>query len=282
MSVAHIIIRASPHYRSDAFVAGLKKRGYEPRLVTAIQRADVKKGDVIVTWNAYGSRGHARDIGDMIGVRTLVVENGYLGKDHKGWQYYAIAEHGHCGSGRWRFGGPGRWENLSTTLPSMKPWREDGKHVLICGQRGIGEPKMRSPQGWEDDVQAIVRKTTNRKLVIRRHPGRHKATASLESQLENAWAVVVWSSNCATAALMAGIPVFYAAPFIACQGAAQALKGANLEEPHYPDRARYLAYLAAAQWQVKEIETGEPFRMLLEDDIPNHEWVGGYKAKRYW
>lgn len=283
MSTAHVLIRQQPNYRSDAFCAGLAKRGYKVKMVTQVNRPDVKEGDVIVTWNAYGSRGAARDIGDMVGARTLVVENGYIGKDHKGWQYYAIAEHGHCGSGRWRFGGPGRWENLKTTLPSMKPWREDGKHVLICGQRGIGEPKMKSPQGWEDDAANRLKKMTKRPLVIRRHPGRHKeVTDSLESQLENAWAVVVWSSNCSTTALMNGIPVFYDAPYIASQGAAEPLKGGDIEKPKYPDRDRFFGYLAAAQWQVKEIEKGEPFRMFFEDDIPNHYWVGGYKAKRYW
>lgn len=236
--------------------------------------------DIVITWNAYGRYGVARDLADKAGCRTFVAENGYLGKDKHDRQFYALAEHGHTGSGRWRVGGRSRWSGLMISQKaSFKPWREDGKHILICGQRGIGEPTMRSPPNWTETVQKIIRKTTKRPIKVRPHPGRHpEITHSVEDDLKNAWACVVWSSNCTTTALLAGIPVFYAAPNIVHQGGALPLKGANLDDPEFGDRDLSFSNMAWAQWSVKELEAGTPWKFLLpEADPVGMQWTGGYR-----
>lgn len=279
---AWVLIRDKPHYRSESFITGLRRSGYEAILRNSLSPKQIKsKDDIVICWNAYGRYGDARAIADAAGCRTFVAENGYLGRDKYDRQYYALAEHGHTGSGRWRVGGSGRLRNLLLEQRLVfKPWRTKGDHILICGQRGIGELTMRSPPGWADSVQKIIRKTTKRPIKLRPHPGRHpEITHSVDVDLENAWACVVWSSNCATSALLAGIPTFYAAPYIVQQGGALRLEGANLEDPAFGDREKSFLNMAWAQWSVKELEAGSPWKFLLpETDPVGMAWTGGFKA----
>ena len=103
---AWVLIRDKPHYRSESFVAGLRRHGFDAIMTGRITDAKVKPKDILITWNAYGRFGEARKLADKLKIRTFVAENGYLGKDRRDRQYYALAEHGHTGSGRWRRGGP--------------------------------------------------------------------------------------------------------------------------------------------------------------------------------
>lgn len=256
--------------------------GFRVQRIGNLSPKQPKPGDIVITWNAYGRFGQAREIADKIGVRTFVAENGYLGKDRNGRQYYALAEHGHTGSGRWRVGDTSRRDMLMQSQGlKFEPWRKDGDHILVCAQRGIGEPKMRSPYGWEETVQKTIRQTTKRKIKVRLHPGRHQVTTTLAEDLKGAWACVVWSSNSATTALLAGIPVFYAAPHIVQEGGALPLEGANLDDPAFGDREHSFWRMSWAQWNVKELEKGVPWRYLLPDqDPPNTAWTGPWKPNR--
>jgi hypothetical protein len=73
---------------------------------------------------------------------------------------------------------------------------------------------------------------------------------------------VVWTSNAATEALLAGVPVFSDGPHLVTEGAAE--RGLeHLERPTYPDRRPIFERLAWAQWSVRELEAGRPFQHLL-------------------
>jgi hypothetical protein len=290
MPRAWVLIRDKPHYRSESFCDGLRRAGYDPIMQTQLNGKQIKGSDeLVICWNAYGRYGQARDQADRAGCRTFVAENGYFGKDKEGRQFYALAEHGHTGSGRWRVGPEARRDHLLQTQTGsceFAPWREKGEHILVCAQRGIGEMKMRSPYRWEEDVQKIIRQTTDRPIRVRLHPGRHPAQRELAEDLKNAWACVVWSSNSTTSALRAGIPTFYAAPHIVHQGlrdgskaGALPLSGANLDNPQFGDREGSFHVMSWAQWSVRELEKGVPWQFLLpKQDPPGFRWAGGYKA----
>lgn len=280
MNRAWVLIRDRPHYRSESFIAGLRRAGYSAILTSQLTHKMIKSSDdILICWNAYGRYGTARDLADKFKMRTFVAENGYYGQDRHDRQYYALAEHGHTGSGRWRVGGYSRFVSLlQSQNGTMEPWRKKGKHILVCAQRGIGEMKMRAPYGWEDQIKKVLAKTTDRPIVIRPHPGRHGEKRPLVEDLKNAWVCVVWSSNCATTALLKGIPTFYSAPHIVHQGAALPLEGANLDDPEFGDRELGFRNVAWAQWSVKELEKGTPWRFLLPDEINGMPWTGGYRA----
>lgn len=261
MPIAYIMVRTKPEYRSEAFVAGAAKLGYTP-LLTSEPPKTLNPGDLLITWNAHGRMRPAIDVARRDGATHVLVENGYVGKDDAGVQYYAMAFNGHCGSGQWRVGGPERWEALDTPI---KPWAPPGDHVLVCDQRGLGSDLMRSPDAFGDTTFRQLKKYTERRIVVRKHPGRHRPQYTLEQQMENAWAVVVWSSNVATVALLQGIPVFGCAPYIITEGAVQR----GLEDlefpirPEDPARLTTMQQLAWAQWSVAEIANGTAFDWLL-------------------
>lgn len=222
-----------------------------------------KAGDVFVTWNRYGYNHKVANAVEAVGGIVLVAENGYLGRDENEHQLYAIAKHGHNGSGAWHVGDGARWAAMGIEL---RPWRTEGKHILVCGQRGIGSPTMASPPNWHDDVAARLRKITNRPVRVRPHPGNHAPKVPLADDLRDCWAVVIWSSGSGVQALVAGVPVIYQAPHWICErSASNRLEDIEATPDENRDILRLwsMEYLAWAQWSVQEISTGEPFWKLL-------------------
>jgi hypothetical protein len=266
---AYCLIRSQPHYRHEAFIAGLKAAGY-----TVIHQAvgKVEPGDVLVIWNRYGSNEQLADQFEARGGRVLVAENGYIGRDAQGRQHYAIAEHGHNGSGRWPAGDAQRWAGLNVEL---KPWRGDGSHVLLCPNRPFGMRGFEMPVHWVNDTLTALRQYTRRPIRVRPHPGNWQAQAPqtpLADDLANAWAVVIWASSAGVHALAAGIPVICTAPHWICKDAAfdgvNALAG-DMDSPFLrmgmtATRQAAFERLAWAQWTVDEIAAGVPFVHLLQ------------------
>lgn len=276
---AYCLIRPQPWYRREAFVCGLRAAGYT---VFDTPPAQAAPGDVLVIWNRYG---HWHDTAvhfEQQGGTVIVAENGYLGRggstpkydvhpagpqaDH----YYALAVGGHNGSGRWPRGegDAARWEALGIPL---QPWRKGGSHILVCPSRFFGSPVMQPPGDWLSKTVNALREITDLPLRVRDHPGNHAPARPLAEDLEDARAVVIWASSAGVHALVAGVPVVCTAPHWICKVAAfsefsefNQLYG----EPRVMNlltdyRLDALDGLACAQWTVREIETGEPFRRLL-------------------
>lgn len=266
---AYSLIRTQPHYREEAFLAGLTAAGYRAEHGnTGVQG---RPGDVLVTWNL----GHdVRETAARFkrqGGTVLVAENGYIGRDREGRQYYAIARDGHNGSGRWHVGGPERFAKLGVEL---KPWREAGEHIVVFGQRGFGSAEMASPFEWHFDVAKRLRKLTDRKIIVRPHPGKPgndpEVTAAVCEDLRNAYCAVVWASSRGVRALTEGVPVVCEAPHWICFDAACEFEDlVNLDRMDLSElsRGRCFERLAWAQWSVEEIASGGPFRYLLSDAV---------------
>lgn len=256
-------IRPQPDYRRDAFEKGLRATGY--RLVENAMPAGPK--DLLVIWNRYDAMHRQATDWEARGGTVLVCENGYIGADPEGRQYYAISAHGHNGSGWWPVGTEDRWAALGIPL---RPWTalaganpSAGGYALVCGQRGIGSPEMASPDHWHQTAAAYVSKW-HPNVRIRLHPGRHAPTVPLERDLEGASYCVIWSSSSGVKALTLGVPVIYDAPHWICQGAASAMRQ-SFEDPTDEERLAALRRMAWAQWSVAEIEAGEPFARFLSE-----------------
>ncbi len=252
------LVRDQPHYRREAFVDGLRRAGYE-----LVDHISPRPNDLLVTWNRYGGEA---DIWEREGGTVIVAENGYLGHDANGVQYYALAVGGHNGSGKWAVGGSERWDALGVEL---KPWRTEGEHIVIRAQRGIGSTSMASPPQWHVTASRDLRRLTDRRQVIQEHPGKPacdpRVAAQISESLIGAHAMCIWSSAAGVRALVEGVPVFYAAPHWICEGAAVRGVG-NVERPKMndADRLEALRRMAWAQWTIAEIATGEPFVLLRE------------------
>lgn len=253
---AYCAIRDQPVYRREVFVAGLKAAGYDVQPLHCIGSG--KPGEVLVIWNRYGGLHETASRFEKNGGTVLVAENAYLGNDRSNRTRYAIARGGHNGQGEWYCGGPERWQNLGIAL---KPWRQEGEHVLVCPNRSFGRPGYIMPSNWPEVVIANLRTLTKRPIRLRLHPGNSPPKTPLSQDLKNAWAVVIWSSSVGCEALVEGIPVL-------CLSPAWILKSVtspdlrNINDPPLLDRLPGFEKLAWAQWHIDEIASGEPFHYL--------------------
>lgn len=252
---AIVKIRAEPNYRRAAFEGGLRRLGYD----VTVTGWPEEPSDLLLLWNRKGPDEAQATEWERRGGTVIVCENGYIGRDDLGRQLYAIAAHGHNGSGWFPINADDRFGPLAIEL---SPWRTVGAHVLICGQRGIGSKTMASPPNWHVNAAKMLSARTKRTLRIRLHPGNQAPQKPLEDDLEGAWACVVWSSSSGVRALTLGIPVLVDAPHWICREAVRGLS--FVENPLCSDagRAQALHAMAHAQWRVSEIEQGEPFARM--------------------
>lgn len=254
MPRALCMIRPLPHYRRDAFEAGLRATGY--KLVPAL--SDPKPDDLLVIWNRQGSNQTLAKQFTAAGAKVLVAENGYMGKRWIDREWFAISRDHHNGAGRWPAGGPERWDNWGVEL---KPWRESGTEVVLLPQRGIGEPGVAMPLNWTKDTLAVL---ATRFARVRQHPG-DKEGVPLETDLRNASSVVTWASGAAIKAIAMGIPCFYSFPKWIGAPAARPLADYR-NGPLRDDAARLAMFrrLAWAMWTLEEIQSGVAIGALTE------------------
>jgi len=151
----------------------------------------------------------------------------------------------------------------------LKPWGDGGDWILLCPQRGIGAPGMAMPEMWHVEMEEALRERTGRHVEVRMPPSRMYGQPPLDEHLSRAHCVVVWTSNVATHALLAGVPAFYC-------GEAHIMSGAmkhgieDIETPARGDRQAAFRSLAWAQWTDEEIRSGEAFKALLERYYDDH------------
>lgn len=217
----------------------------------------IDRRDVLCVWNRYGHVEQIADSFERDGGTVLVAENGYVRGRHDGGDYYALAVHGHNGAGQWHVGGPERWDALGITL---KPWRDDGAHILIAPNRSFGMRGMVMPKEWAEEQRVLYAACHGCEVRVRAHPGNAAPKVPLAHDLAGARFVVIWSSSVGVRALIEGVPVVCRAPYWICKSAT----AANLTRSEMTERRlRAMHALAWAQWRVDEIASGEAFDYVL-------------------
>jgi hypothetical protein len=176
---------------------------------------------------------------------------------------------------------PSRWSQISKDLGiSLKPWRLQGNHILICLQRNGGW-SMRGLDviQWMNSIILEIRKYSNRPIVVRAHPGdkkigghlkiNHKSVSlstgvDLREDLKNAWATVVYNSSPSVASIIEGIPSFLTDPQ---PQHSQSVAVANtdisrIEDPVMVDRQAWVERLSMCHWKFDELKSGEAWKFF--------------------
>lgn len=232
-------------YPWKAARAGLEKLG----LHVVMGGDAILEADLLVTWSPWnGSRRQALQFNYARANKPVIVmENGWL-SPIRSVPYFQVAFDGWNGTGRFPAGGSGRWSSWGL---AEYPWtdRKDGV-ILVCGQRGHPSDDRTAPPDWHESLKVEGR-------VLRRP---RDCLTPFVQHLAVAQECHVWSSNIASHAVRAGIPVIQYGPNLMVSAMASQ-PGA----PHYRgDRTKEFQRLAWAQWNADELAAGIPFARLLE------------------
>lgn len=141
---------------------------------------------------------------------------------------------------------------------AVRDWRSSGSHVVVCPQSEEFLRTVAEYSGdWTADTVAALRSSTDREIRVR---GKREPRP-LAADLRGAWALVTHMSCAAVEALLAGIPVF-----VTGRCAAGLLGSSDLSRIESPllaeGRLEWARYLAANQWTLEELRSGEAWRHL--------------------
>lgn len=237
-------------YPWGAVCAGLRALGHD--ILPATQPLD---GDFLITWSPWRrSRREAIMLHYQRDRRPVIVmENGWLSPIH-GKAYFQMALDGWNGAGIFPAGYSERFHSWDVPL---KPWQQGNDKsawvALVAGQRGHPFDDRSSPIDWHKTV-ALADWPENR--IVRRD---RDSPVPLAKQLAVTAEAHVWTSNLASHAIIAGVPVVQHGPNLMVSNLASR-PGQMLR---CPDRAPELERLAWAQWSTEEIMGGYPLAMLL-------------------
>ena len=164
----------------------------------------------------------------------------------------------------------------------LKPWRQTGNHILILGQRTQSWNMLnRNGLDWIIGMVARVKQYTDRKIIIRLHPGdktydlenRRKLhqifsktnvtvsnNPSIAADLSNAWCSVGYNSTPNCASVIEGVPVYLDDPLNSWAREVGFDNLSDINDPPMPDREKWLEKIANIHWNNTEISTGVYWR----------------------
>ena len=177
-------------------------------------------------------------------------DHGFFGRG----TYYRIAKN------QYQIAGEGESDStrfLQFNIP-IKDWTQAGSHILICPQTELFYSLHGlNRQEWIDSTINSIKKHTDRPIQIRFKDNHN----TIEDDLVNCWAVVVYTSASAINAILSGVPAFTTGK---CASNMMALNDLSLiEKPFYPEnRLQWASVLADNQWTLAEIESGEAWRKI--------------------
>lgn len=225
-------------------------------------------------------RKQVAEIQKKLGRHTIIVDSNlfnYKDKNHPiHYSRYSLdGVFPTTGNYMWDYPDPNRWRQIKRDLGlSLKDWRSNGDHILICTQRNGGwSMKGLSVPVWLETVMSNLKKYTDRPIIVRGHPGDKHAPAYLQSvsnnytistnpnildDLKNAWATITYNSSPGVASSIEGIPTFITDPN---PKFSQAYEVGNydlskIEFPELKDRQYWVEKLSMCHWHFEELENG--------------------------
>lgn len=204
-------------------------------------------------------RGSIIELHEKLSKPVIVIDSGYVKRD----KYFMVGLNGLNGRADFKNQScpSDRWESLGVEL---RPWREDGGYVLVCGQiPWDASVQDTNHQAWCHDTINRLGQTTTKEIKFRPHPKFAPVPLPpLDDELSGAHAVVTYSSNSAVDAALAGVPVF--ADDIGSMAWPIANKSfAWIDAPVKPDRQQWANNLAYTQWTRQEMQEGTPWQHLM-------------------
>lgn len=139
------------------------------------------------------------------------------------------------------------------------PWKQSGTIIVLIPPSET-MTKLLGLDGWTEATIRELQKHTTKPIVVK-----HKFDKKpLTDYLINAFALVSYNSMAAVEAAIYGVPVFVDKSSPA--NPIGRTDFSKIEQPIYPDRDNWLAWLSARQWNKDEILSGLAFQSLIGEE----------------
>jgi len=181
------------------------------------------------------------------------------------------------------FGPTGNDDTRASLLGlKLKPWRTDGRNILLCGQHDRSQQWNLYPsmERWVVETIQSIQNYTDRPIIFRPHPRcpvtdverRFKNVIrqnprqlpntydDFDMGFDNIYTTVSWTSNPGIHSVIEGIPSYTSPSSLAWDVSIKSLT--NLDNPPLPDRQQWLNDYAHTEWTVEEIAKGIPLQKL--------------------
>ena len=182
-----------------------------------------------------------------------------------------------------------RWRNISKILGlPLVEYTKVGNHiVLMCQRQGGWSMKGYDVVQWMQDTIRLIQSHTDRKIVIRSHPGDKLAVdylakrpghplehfsnvelsppgRTLDQDLQGCWAVVNHNSSAAVGPIIKGFHAFLTDPKDSqCREVANT-DFSKIERPDHFDRLQWLRRISMFHWNFEELRNGSCWRHMRE------------------
>lgn len=178
---------------------------------------------------------------------------------------------------------PTRWDLISRNLNlTLKPLKRTGGDILICCQRdggwSMGDNRL---MPWLVKTISQVKKHSDRKIVVRFHPGdkgtlNHKRSLAryrlpnvivthndnILEDFKTAYAVINYNSSPAVAAAIEGIPTFVLDPKHSQASEVSHHSLSELENIREFNRELWIQRMAQMHWSLDELKDGTAWQHL--------------------
>jgi hypothetical protein len=171
-----------------------------------------------------------------------------------------------------------KWQHYSEWhAVSLKPWRTQGRYIMIFCQRPKGWNMFGNDQeAWLDKMIDKIRKYSNRPVVVRMHPGdgsRFKTIEKLQKKYGNSitisehanirdaltdcWCTVGYNSTPTAVAAIEGVPGYIEDPVHSWAQDVAFTELSQIENPPTPDRTHWANKIANIHWSNQEVRSGQ-------------------------
>ena len=166
----------------------------------------------------------------------------------------------------------------------LKPWRNDGEYILICGQhdKSLQWKNMPRMSQWVMSKIEEIQKHTKRPIMFRPHPRcrleaiehqyknvfrqepRHITGSydDFDMGFNNVYTTISHSSNPGIHSILEGVPAFVSSSSLAYDVANDIDFLHDIENPIRPDRQQWLNDYAWTEYTIEEISQGLPLKHL--------------------
>jgi len=260
MSVHLYHSRKKRHYWLDSLSVGLTRLGVDHK---HLHEDEYEPSAVAVTigWRTIEGaldRNHVIEEQERRGLRQMTLELGFFGDRNKnrslGWGGPAggLCDYRNAGMPS------DRWDRHGVHVAD---WRLGGGYILFARQTP-GDSSLFHVDGYDAQVSDIcdrLARDYQMPVRVREHPKVKRPRATLAEDLAGACRVATFSSNVAVDGLLWGVPAITHYTSIA---APVALTLPYMAGDPRPDRTKWLASLAYAQWTDAEFRSGEVWEHL--------------------